>query len=322
MTLKALFCLIAMAAICTTVSANPVMRAFSGGDPGDGLDLEGDFAYAIDVGTAGMGGQIIDDATFTAEAATTGATVMSNQQDSAIVEFGNTPNDNALESLVSTGRWADTTTNITIDLNVEAGETYLLQLMFVEGWNATAPGIRQFNIDVEGVNLATNFDITSITGPQELNRAPTPQILTPNPMGAVFEYSLTAPDGTLNIVLSHGATDNPRLEALTLEYFDPPVPGDVDGDGLVNNVDFDIIRGNFLNSATTRADGDLNRDFLVDFTDFRLWKDNVPAGLGSLVDIPEPGTLTLAEWALLFCICRVSRRYRARSVEPSKPTSI
>jgi hypothetical protein len=103
-----------------------------------------------------------------------------------------------------------------------------------------------------------------------------------------------------------------------------PVPGDVNGDRVVNNVDFDIIRGNFLLSATTREEGDLNRDGLVEFADFRIWKDNVPAGVGSVADIPEPGTLILAECALFVGMLRLSlsRRYRARAVEPSKPTSI
>jgi hypothetical protein len=287
--------------------------------------MQGEFVYAVDVGTAGMGGQTILDATFTAEAATPGATVMSTQQDSAIVEYGSTANDEALEALVDTGRWADGTTNITVDMDVDVGQTYVLQLLFVEGWNATAPGIRQFNIDVDGVRLATNFDITEITGPQELNRAPTPQILTPNPEGAVFEYRYTAPDNQTNVVLSHGPVDNPRLEAFTLKFFDPntaPIPGDVNGDRQVNNADFDIIRTNFLLSATTREEGDLNRDGLVEFADFRIWKNNVPAGAGSVADIPEPVTLGLVECALLFCIGLSSRRHRARAVEPSKPTSI
>jgi hypothetical protein len=100
-----------------------------------------------------------------------------------------------------------------------------------------------------------------------------------------------------------------------------PVDGDVNGDRVVNNADFDIIRGNFLNSATTREEGDLNRDGLVEFADFRIWKNEVPPGVGSAASIPEPGTLILVEWALLFSICRLSRRYRARAVEPSKPTS-
>jgi hypothetical protein len=101
-----------------------------------------------------------------------------------------------------------------------------------------------------------------------------------------------------------------------------PVPGDVNGDRTVNNADFEIIRGNFLLSATTLAEGDLNRDGLVEFADFRIWKNNAPPGVGSAASIPEPGALFLAECALLFCLGRLSRRHRAGAVEPSKPTSI
>jgi hypothetical protein len=101
-----------------------------------------------------------------------------------------------------------------------------------------------------------------------------------------------------------------------------PVPGDVNGDRTVNNADFEIIRGNFLLSATTITEGDLNRDGLVEFADFRIWKNNAPPGVGSAASIPEPGALFLAECALLFCLGRLSRRHRAGAVEPSKPTSI
>jgi hypothetical protein len=109
------------------------------------------------------------------------------------------------------------------------------------------------------------------------------------------------------------------------ELLDPntaPVPGDVNGDRVVDSVDFDIIRNHFLLSATTREEGDLNRDGLVEFADFRIWKNNVPPGSGSAASIPEPGTLILVECALLCCFGRLSRRHRARAVEPSKLTSI
>ena len=67
------------------------------------------------------------------------------------------------------------------------------------------------------------------------------------------------------------------------------VPGDVNGDGAVNNADFEAIRLNFLQSVTARADGDLNADGFVDFADFREWKAAVP-GVGSTLEIsvPEP----------------------------------
>jgi hypothetical protein len=72
------------------------------------------------------------------------------------------------------------------------------------------------------------------------------------------------------------------------------VPGDVNGDGAVNNTDFEAIRLNFLQSVTARADGDLNADGFVDFADFREWKASAP-GVGSSLaaSVPEPNAYLL-----------------------------
>jgi hypothetical protein len=98
----------------------------------------------------------------------------------------------------------------------------------------------------------------------------------------------------------------------------PPTPGDVDDNGIVNMLDFDPIRDNFRKTVTTRAQGDLNRDFLVNFTDFREWKaaflgtGGSLAGLdlGFLANVPEPTSLAMA---LLACLsgCQAVRHRRA-----------
>jgi hypothetical protein len=222
-----LFAVAVLMAFGASAAANPVIGFYTGGDPGEGLDFQGQFAYAIDFGSPAApappaGGQVIGNATFTNWTSTPGATNTANMDDSGIFQMGTTAADAALKSLVDTGRWADGTNNITSNLNVQAGRQYLLQLIFQEGWNASAPGIRQFHIDVEGVRVATNFDITAATGPQNVNRAATPAITTPNTRGAFLRYAFTAGDGTANIVLSHGAVDNPRIEALTLEIIPEP----------------------------------------------------------------------------------------------------
>ncbi len=225
--MRTLFAFTLLTAFCSFAAANPVIGTYSGGDPGEGLDFQGQFAYAIDFGSPAApappaGGFTIGNAAFTGWTATPGATNVANSEDSGIFQTGTTTDDAALKRLVDTGRWASGTTNITSDLAVQSGRQYLLQLIFQEGWNASAPGIRQFNIDVEGVRLATNFDITAVTGPHNVNRAATPPITTPKTLGAVLTYGLTASDNSLNIVLSHGATDNPRIEALTLEIVPEP----------------------------------------------------------------------------------------------------
>jgi hypothetical protein len=220
-------------AFCASAVANPVIGTYSGGDPGEGLDFQGNFAYAIDVGAGTTGGQTIGDAVFTRwsvnasspGSGTPGATITAQNEDSSVMQPGTTAADAALKSVVDTGRWADLPNNITADLAVTPGRQYLLQLIFQEGWNATAPGIRQFNIDVEGTRVATNFDITGVTGPQTRNMAATPQVNVQNTLGAFLRYQFTAGDSTANIVLSHTTNpriDNPRIEALTLEIVPEP----------------------------------------------------------------------------------------------------
>jgi hypothetical protein len=229
--MRTLFAVAVFTAFCTSAIADTVIGTYSGGDPGEGLDFQGNFVYAIDIGGATTGGQTIGDATFTPWSAngmspgtgTPGATIAAQNEDSSIFQVGTTADDAALKSVVDTGRWGDTNpADITADLAVEPGRPYRLQLIFQEGWNASAPGIRQFNIDVEGVRLAENFDITAVTGPQALNRAATPQVLTPNTLGAVLSHSFTATDNQLNVVLSQSPIDNPRIEALTLELVPEP----------------------------------------------------------------------------------------------------
>ncbi|MCA9187796.1 MAG: LamG-like jellyroll fold domain-containing protein [Pirellulaceae bacterium] len=86
----------------------------------------------------------------------------------------------------------------------------------------------------------------------------------------------------------------------------PPVQGDVNGDGVVNIADFEPIRQNFLQSVTTRAEGDLNLDGTVNFDDFRLWKSNAGA-VAATASVPEPGTMVLIAVGLLGAL-RLRRR--------------
>ena len=74
------------------------------------------------------------------------------------------------------------------------------------------------------------------------------------------------------------------------------ISGDVDGDGLVGSVDWNIILSNWGMTGATRADGDLNGDYSVGTADYTelmdKWGDTVtltpPEPPGS---IPEPTTL-------------------------------
>lgn len=92
-----------------------------------------------------------------------------------------------------------------------------------------------------------------------------------------------------------------RLTNFTLETTGPiVVPGDVDGNGTVNELDFNVIRDNLFTTVASRSLGDLNSDGTVNFTDFRLWKSvasaEVLANIGSF-GVPEPATASLLAFA-------------------------
>ncbi|HKS36994.1 MAG TPA: hypothetical protein VJW76_07385, partial [Verrucomicrobiae bacterium] len=80
--------------------AAPTVGTFTGGDPGEGLDLQGNFTYAINVGFNGAVGKV-GDATFLGDNVA-GVNLTAQNQiatwHSAV--YGNTTNDNNLELVV------------------------------------------------------------------------------------------------------------------------------------------------------------------------------------------------------------------------------
>jgi len=89
------------------------------------------------------------------------------------------------------------------------------------------------------------------------------------------------------------------------------VVGDVNGDRVVDILDFGIIRDNFR-TGTTPSDGDLNFDGSVDFDDFQIWK--TAFGGGGPASVPEPGALALLGVALLGAVMRRFVGYTRRVV--------
>lgn len=100
----------------------------------------------------------------------------------------------------------------------------------------------------------------------------------------------------------------------------PPVPGDVNGDRIVDLVnDYATIRMNFGLNVPSRLQGDVTGDGVVNLFDFAQWKDRylmnpgAAAGDGSLAyfdgllaGVPEPATAFL----LLFGLPMVLQRRR------------
>ncbi|MEM9659679.1 MAG: LamG domain-containing protein, partial [Planctomycetota bacterium] len=91
------------------------------------------------------------------------------------------------------------------------------------------------------------------------------------------------------------------------------VPGDVNGDGVADLDDFEIISGNFGLSPATREEGNLRSPDRVDLEDFRAWKSGAAASGGAdplAAAVPEPASLALA--CLALTLAKVIRRESRR----------
>ena len=125
---------------------------FSGGDAGEGLDMQGTFDYAIDF--RGPGGVAVGDATFTNDSVA-GLTLFAEHEILVwhIANYGATANDSALEAVMRDIRFSFAPDAVAIALNVKSGSEYKLQLLFAEsGFN------RGFDVFLEGVIEVDNFN--------------------------------------------------------------------------------------------------------------------------------------------------------------------
>jgi hypothetical protein len=99
--------------------------------------------------------------------------------------------------------------------------------------------------------------------------------------------------------------DHPLTPEEIMQIMNPGPPlvmGDTNGDGQVTIDDFEPIQANFRKAVTSRAQGDLVTNRVVDFADFREWKTAFLGTGGSLAgldlsfaeNVPEPATQGLA----------------------------
>jgi hypothetical protein len=126
------------------------------------------------------------------------------------------------------------------------------------------------------------------------------------------QSSTEQPNG--GVLAASGLLDEIRIGSSFASVIGPGlIPGDVNGDLVVNTSDYQIIRNNFQITGATRAQGDLNGDGSVSFTDFRIWKNNKVPGSGAEIGLldfaaPEPSSAVLVLFAIVgFCGHRFTR---------------
>ena len=194
--------------------ASAEITSFTGGDPGEGLDLQGTFVYALNFAETQPANDIVtvQDAPFqrtrnpTPVPAGVGYDAFWNYDELPVGEYGDTANDNNLEILLDSAANAHTdpgTTNITITLSNLVSQTYQLQLL-ISPLSATD---RIMDIYVEGVLQDTVNVDTDTFGADT---------------GALFSGLFEISDGAMDIVLARGAgtVNTPILSALTLKLIE------------------------------------------------------------------------------------------------------
>jgi len=84
-----------------------------------------------------------------------------------------------------------------------------------------------------------------------------------------------------------------------------PVPGDYNGDQLVDQADYEAWRAAF-GSNEAAADG--NQNGIVDAADYTIWRDNLTVSGGAARAVPEPRLLELCGLAAISA-CYLARRH-------------
>ena len=189
------------------------LTSFSGGDAGEGLDLTGTFAYAVDVGSDAAGytvqGVLFDRDEDIAGVTVTSSNTLNNW--SQIPEYGASTSDNALEALLHNIQYGPA---VTVAADVVVGQAYQVQLLFSEN-HFDAAGGRNFDVTIEGELVLDDYDPVAFG---HYSRGT-------DDKGGVLTYTFTATDDTLNIVISDTAVTadpNAILNAFTLEVVPEP----------------------------------------------------------------------------------------------------
>lgn len=213
----------------SAVQGEVVVGNFSGGDPGEGLDLEaapgGSFVYAVRFTSEPVpAARTVGGVDFVRELDEPGVTVTTPSGLNLVrsnnwatqPEYGATADDESLEEVLWDIYFGQSGTTLSIGAAIEPNRQYQLQLLFTENFYRGTD--RSFDVVIEGVTEVDDLNIYAAGGG---SKDPDPDA------GVVVTYEFfSGPDTTLNIDLA--ATGNtsdttPVISALTLE--EVPEPG-------------------------------------------------------------------------------------------------
>ena len=117
--------------ISVTGQPHAVVNEFYGGDAGEGLDLDGDFLYAVNA--RGAGGLQVRDALFLDEASEPNVIIGARNEIlawNARPEYGSSADDENLETIMHSIRWEQIPQTLSIELNdLTPGEGYKIQML-------------------------------------------------------------------------------------------------------------------------------------------------------------------------------------------------
>lgn len=157
--------------------------------------------------------------------------------------------------------------------------------------------------------LTTSYDAGSGTVELDIPGA----LFNGNDIQVNFARVAASEGQTLSLVATDTTQAGAQFPITSISYdddFDPlPVTGDVDGNGLVEIADFNIIRDNFYLEGATLAQGDLTFDERVTIADFEQWKNAFPGNGAAMLSqlfstVPEPGSASLLLLTTIAAICR------------------
>ena len=181
--------------------------------------MDGEFAYAVNIGAPFDDVWTVNGVDFTGDEDTDGFVLFSTHtiRDNSWAQpiYGASDSDLALEEVMGTIVWSEQPAGVEIDLDVEAGASYKLQMMFTESCCE-----RGFDIFLEDDLLVEDFAIHE--NHDEWDGAGNWNIASRD-NGVLITYQFVAGDDNLSLVLGGDATapdfadNNGHLSALTLE---------------------------------------------------------------------------------------------------------